>query len=46
MSVDYVIFTVIVVLAIGGGLFLLSQAKSYRKRHHIDDKKLPYHQAL
>lgn len=42
MSADYIILTIIAVAAIGGGLFLLSQAKSYRKRHRIDDKKLKH----
>jgi len=38
MATDYIVLAVIAVIAIGGGLFLLSQAKSYRARHHGDDK--------
>ncbi len=36
MSVDYVILALIAVLGIGGGAFLLSQAKNYRsgRREH------------
>ncbi len=36
MSVDYVILALIAVLGIGGGSFLLSQAKNYRsgRREH------------
>jgi hypothetical protein len=33
MSTDYIILAVIAVLGIGGGLFLLSQAESYRLRN-------------
>ncbi len=33
MSADYVMLAVIAVLGIGGGMFLLSQAKNYRARH-------------
>lgn len=42
MSFDYIILGVIAVLGIAGGLFLLSQAKDYRARHHGDDKHLPH----
>lgn len=42
MSLDYIVLAVIAVLGIAGGLFLLSQAKAYRARHHIDDKHLPH----
>lgn len=42
MSADYIILAVVAVLAIGGGVFLLFQAKNYRARHHLDDKHLPH----
>lgn len=42
MPIDYIVLGVIAVLGIGCGLFLLSQAKKYRARHHIDDKHLPH----
>lgn len=38
MSIDYVILAVVAVLAIGGGLFLLSAAKKYRLNHNVGDK--------
>jgi hypothetical protein len=41
MSADYISLAVIAVLSIGGGVFLLFQAKNYRARHHIDDKRSP-----
>ena len=40
MPADYVALAVIAVLSIGGGLFLLVQAKNYRARHHIKGNKL------
>lgn len=40
MSADYVILAVFAVLTIGGGVFLLFQAKNYRARHHLDDEHL------
>lgn len=33
MPADYVILAVVAVLSIGGGLFLLHQAKNYRRNH-------------
>lgn len=38
MLPDYIILAVVVALAIGGGAFLLHQAKNYRaqRRHHGD----------
>ena len=45
MSADYVILAVIAVLGIGGGVFLLFQAKSYRARHHCEGKHLPHQPA-
>jgi hypothetical protein len=38
MSADYVILAVVTALSIGGGLFLLHQAKKYRtlKRSHMN----------
>lgn len=44
MSADYVILAVVAVLGISGGMFLLSQAKKYRARHHHIDDKHPPHQ--
>jgi hypothetical protein len=38
MSTDYIVLAVIAFIAIGGGLLLLSQAKSYRARHQGGDK--------
>lgn len=39
MYTDYLILTVIAVLGIGGGVFLLFEAKRYRARHK---RHLPY----
>ncbi len=41
MSVDYIVLAVVAVLAIGGGLFLISQSKSYRAKHTRATKGLP-----
>jgi hypothetical protein len=44
MSADYVILAVVAALSVGGGLFLLRQAKKYRslrgtlKRSHINSQ--------
>ncbi len=45
MSVDYIVLAVVAVLAIGGGLFLISQAKSYRAKHTGATKDLPHQPA-
>lgn len=37
MSLDYVVLTVIAVLGVSGGLYLLHQAKDYRARRHNGD---------
>lgn len=39
MSADYIFLAIIAVLGIGGGLFLLSQAKSYRARRDAKDQQ-------
>ena len=33
MAPDYVILAMVSVLAVGGGLYLLAQAKAWRARH-------------
>ena len=34
MISDYIVLAVVAVVGIGGGLFLLREAKNYRVRHH------------
>ena len=41
MPADYVILAVVAVLSIGGGLFLLHQARNYRRTHLITGTNLP-----
>lgn len=36
MSADYVILTVVAIVCLGGGLFLLLQAKRHRQAHSKD----------
>ena len=45
MSADYVILAVIAALGIGGGMFLLSQAKNYRSSHRSEGKHRPHQPA-
>lgn len=45
MPADYVILAVVAVLGTSGGLFLLSQAKSYRNRRHSEAKHIPHQPA-
>lgn len=42
MRADYIILAVVAVMSIGGGLFLLSQAKGYRRRRHGEGKHLQH----
>ena len=42
MAADYVFLAITAVIGIGGGMFLLSQAKDYRARHHVEEKNLPH----
>lgn len=44
MSADYIILAVVAALGISGGMFLRSQAKKYRARHHHSNDKRPPHQ--
>lgn len=37
MSTDYIVLSVVAVLAIGGGLYLLAEAKTYHRNHHSGD---------
>lgn len=41
MPADYVILAVVAVLSIGGGLFLLHQARNYRRQHQPQDNQMP-----
>ena len=41
MSADYVILAVVAVLSVGGGLFLLHQAKKCRRHHTGTGAHLP-----
>lgn len=41
MPADYVILAVVAVLSIGGGLFLLHQARNYRRTHQDTGTHLP-----
>lgn len=40
MPTDYIVLTVIGVLGIGGGLLVLREAKKYRARRILNDKRL------
>ena len=42
MSADYLVLTIVAIVGIGGGLFLISEAERYRARHHGDGKRLPH----
>lgn len=41
MSADYIMLAILAIVIIGGGVFLLFQAKNYRARH-MGDKHLPH----
>lgn len=38
MSIDYIILAIAAVVLLGGGLFLLSQAKTYRDQHKTNNR--------
>jgi len=38
MSTDYIILAIVAVILLGGGLFLLHEAKAYRARQHLSQR--------